>query len=180
MSINRNADPMSGTGAVQHTHNALNYNRFGDPFHEVSGRLRGVIKRSNGALLAFCPAHDDRSRSLAVSVGRHGGVLMHCFAGCSVDDITGAIGLSPADLFVKNESHHINSQRNDEQARALHSMRTSLLLSRLPGIKHDLIRFLFVANSLHKNEALPADDREFVAELVIKINDGLSFVEGVK
>lgn len=38
-----------------------------DPLSEVTSRLKGVIKRHNGGILAFCPSHDDRKgRSLAV------------------------------------------------------------------------------------------------------------------
>lgn len=164
---------------VQHV-NATHGGFVSDPFTEVSSRLKGVIRRQNGGLLAFCPSHEDRSRSLAVSIGRHGGVLLHCFAGCCVDEIAGAIGLSPADLFVKTESNsHFKSQQ-DAHGRTSEALRLSLLLSRLPELKYDLIRLLFVANTLHKNEAIPADDRKFIAELILKINAALSFVEGAK
>jgi len=178
MNLNKNA---SGKAGAKFEVCAHNYNSFNDPFTEVSSRLQGAIRRGNGGLLAFCPSHDDSSRSLAVSIGRTGNVLLYCFAGCSVDDVTGAIGLSPADLFVKNETTQLLKQKQQgEDRRSFQSMRLSLLLSRLPALKHDLIRLLFVANSLEKNNALPADDRQFVAELILKINDALSFVEGVK
>lgn len=166
--------------SIQHR-NAIHSGFPRDPLSEVSSRLKGVIRRQNGGLLAYCPSHEDDNRSLAVSIGRHGGVLLHCFAGCSVDDITGAIGLAQRDLFVKNETSQLLKQKQqDEDRRSFQSMRLSLLLSRLPEIKHDLTRLLFVANTLHKSEALPGDDRQFIAELVIKINDALAFTEGVK
>lgn len=166
--------------SIQHR-NAI-YSGFPrDPFHEVSSRLKGVIKRGSGGLLAFCPSHEDDNRSLAVSIGRTGNVLVHCFAGCGIDDITGAIGLSPADLFLKTEINQLEKQRqNDDDRRTFQSMQKSLLLSRLPAIKYDLLRLLFVTNSLQKNEALPADDRQFIAELILKINDALSFVGDAK
>lgn len=152
-----------------------------DPFQEVASRLKGVIKRSNGGILAFCPSHEDDNRSLAVSIGRTGNVLVHCFAGCDIHEITNAIGLNQSDLFVKNETTQLNQQlKQDDDRRSFQSMRTSLLLVRLPALKYDLMRLLFAANTLHKNAALPADDRQFIAELVIKINDALAFTEGVK
>lgn len=163
-------------------HQNADYSGFThDPFAEVSSRLKGVIRRQNGGLLAFCPSHDDQSRSLAVSIGRTGNVLVHCFAGCDIHEITGAIGLNPSDLFVKTEISQLEKQRqNDDDRRTFQSMRTSLLLSRLPALKHDLVRLLFVANTLHKNDAIPADDRQFIANLVIKLNDAMTFVEDVK
>lgn len=49
---------------------------------------------------ARCPAHDDRSPSLTVAAGGDGRVLIHCHAGCAVEEIAAALGLTLADLFV--------------------------------------------------------------------------------
>jgi hypothetical protein len=48
---------------------------------------------------ARCPAHQDRSPSLSVSEGRDGQALVHCFAGCTAEDVVGALGLELRDLF---------------------------------------------------------------------------------
>lgn len=40
---------------------------------------------------AKCPAHDDRSPSLSISDGDNGGLLVHCHAGCSQDQVIGAL-----------------------------------------------------------------------------------------
>ena len=47
---------------------------------------------------ARCPAHADKTPSLSINEGADGRVLLHCFAGCSVEAITGALGLKKADL----------------------------------------------------------------------------------
>lgn len=62
------------------------------------GRLNGVKKTGQGKWLAKCPAHDDRSPSLGVKFVDDK-VLIHCFAGCSVDDVLQSIGLQIDDLF---------------------------------------------------------------------------------
>jgi hypothetical protein len=54
-----------------------------------------------------CPAHDDRTPSLSVNPGVHletgeDTVLVHCHAGCAVDDVLSALGLEPSDLFTGN------------------------------------------------------------------------------
>jgi hypothetical protein len=51
-----------------------------------------------------CKAHDDRVPSLSVNLAADGSgwVLMFCHAGCSLVEITAAIGLTPADLFPGN------------------------------------------------------------------------------
>nr|WP_234024755.1 toprim domain-containing protein [Tsuneonella amylolytica] len=51
--------------------------------------------------MARCPAHDDRTPSLGVTLGRRA-ILFHCFAGCdqaSVIDAFRREGLSPSQLF---------------------------------------------------------------------------------
>lgn len=40
---------------------------------------------------ACCPAHEDRSPSLTISIGADGKLLLHCFAGCSFKEIIDAI-----------------------------------------------------------------------------------------
>lgn len=48
---------------------------------------------------AKCPAHDDRKASLSISEGEDGRILLNCHAGCSAEEICGALGLKTADLF---------------------------------------------------------------------------------
>jgi hypothetical protein len=47
---------------------------------------------------ARCPAHPDRTPSLSVAEGDIG-VLVKCWAGCTVDEIADAMGLRVANLF---------------------------------------------------------------------------------
>lgn len=56
---------------------------------------------------ARCPAHDDRCNSLSVSEGREGKILVHCHAGCSVKDITRAMGLTTQELFPDGGSQPV-------------------------------------------------------------------------
>ena len=60
-------------------------------------RLQKVRGR-NGAWTACCPAHDDKSPSLAIRE-EGGKVLLHCFGGCEVSAIVGAVGMDMTDLF---------------------------------------------------------------------------------
>jgi putative DNA primase/helicase len=56
-------------------------------------------RRSGDGYAARCPAHDDRNPSLSVGEGTDGEVLIHCHAGCSVEDIVAAVKLELVDLF---------------------------------------------------------------------------------
>ncbi len=56
------------------------------------------VRGGNGRWSACCPAHDDRGPSLSIAEGSDGRVLLYCFAGCGIDQIVGALGMSLADI----------------------------------------------------------------------------------
>jgi putative DNA primase/helicase len=56
---------------------------------EIVDSLGGTWRRSRG--MCRCPAHDDRTPSLSVSLGQRA-ILFHCFAGCSNDAIIAELG----------------------------------------------------------------------------------------
>ena len=62
------------------------------------GRLEKV-KGRNGSWTARCPAHDDNGPSLAIKDAGDGRILMHCFAGCAVQNVLGSVGMDIQDLF---------------------------------------------------------------------------------
>jgi uncharacterized protein (DUF983 family)/energy-coupling factor transporter ATP-binding protein EcfA2 len=57
---------------------------------------------SNGQWQAHCPAHDDAKPSLSVTES-DGRILVKCFAGCRVDDICMALGISTKDLRTSDD-----------------------------------------------------------------------------
>lgn len=62
-------------------------------------RLDKVRQRGASQWSARCPAHDDKGPSLSIKETAEGAVLVHCFAGCNVDEIVRAVGLDIAALF---------------------------------------------------------------------------------
>jgi len=64
---------------------------------DVLDRLKKVTG-SKGKWMACCPAHQDKSPSLAVTE-TDDRVLVHCFSGCDTQEVTAAIGLNVANLF---------------------------------------------------------------------------------
>lgn len=70
---------------------------------QLLNQLDRVKQTGQGKWLARCPAHNDKSPSLAI---REAGdrILVHCFAGCGVTEVLNAVGLDMADLFPDREA----------------------------------------------------------------------------
>ncbi|MFN7323051.1 MAG: CHC2 zinc finger domain-containing protein [bacterium] len=64
----------------------------------ILGKLKKV-RGNNGRYTACCPAHQDRSPSLAITEKEDGTILMHCFGGCSVQQIADALAIDLTQLF---------------------------------------------------------------------------------
>lgn len=56
------------------------------------------VKGRNGSWTACCPAHADKSPSLAIK-DDDGKILLKCFGGCEVASIVAAVGMEMTDLF---------------------------------------------------------------------------------
>lgn len=69
------------------------------PIHQLLDKLDGVKQTRPNRWQARCPAHDDRSPSLAITETSEGTILVKCWAGCGAGEIVGAVGLELKDLF---------------------------------------------------------------------------------
>lgn len=83
-----------------------------DPTFLLS-RLQRVRGR-HPHFMARCPAHEDRSPSLSVTVAGDK-ILVHCFAGCPPLEIVQALGIRLSDLFSDRDS--FETQRRIERIR---------------------------------------------------------------
>jgi putative DNA primase/helicase len=83
------------------------------PLDRVLNRLESV-QAQNGHFMALCPAHADRHRSLSVSEGEDGRVLIKCFTGCNFEDVVAAMGMETTDLYkgAGGRGGGYTSQRN--------------------------------------------------------------------
>lgn len=74
-------------------------------------RLEKVRDSRNGSYIACCPAHADKSPSLSIRETPDGRVLVHCFAGCTVQDVVAAVGLRIEDLFPEKLPERTRPER---------------------------------------------------------------------
>lgn len=93
-------------------------------------RLSKVKKTSNSTWLACCSSHEDRSPSLSVKQSDDGRILVYCFAGCSTDDVLGAVGLTMDDLFDQPLFHKAKPIRGTKvfPRDVLEALRTEIMI----------------------------------------------------
>lgn len=81
------------------------------PLQRVLDRLADLgctVKYTGGQHQAQCPAHADDGPSLAVREGDEG-VILHCHAGCTPDEVARGLGIPLAELFtVFYQPKHVN------------------------------------------------------------------------
>jgi hypothetical protein len=73
-------------------------------------KLQKVKSTNTGKWLACCPAHNDKSPSLAIKQTDNGKILIYCFAGCQVTDIVAAVGLELSDLMPNDPTYKKGSK----------------------------------------------------------------------
>ena len=69
------------------------------PLETLLSRLHGVKCTGPGRYIAFSPARDERTPSLAIRETNEGVLLVHDFGGASIDEVLDPIGLTTSDLF---------------------------------------------------------------------------------
>jgi hypothetical protein len=132
-------------------------------------RLERVRKTSPGHWTARCPAHEDKSPSLAVSLADDGVVLMHCFSGCSVFAISDAIGLQLSDLFPPRDSSRGPASRRD---------RPSISMSDLVDRLRQAATVLMLYAEDRENGSLPShSDNACVRAAALEIHEVLNHVK---
>lgn len=64
--------------------------------------LERVRQRGPRRWSALCPGHEDKAPSLSISEGNNG-ILLHCFAGCTLAEVCAALGIAQRDLFFDSK-----------------------------------------------------------------------------
>jgi hypothetical protein len=124
------------------------------PAERFVSRL-GKVRGRNGSWTAQCPAHDDKSPSLSVRETEDGRVLVHCFGGCAVHDVVGAVGMDMTDLFPPDD------KRKDYPVEGKTSMRSSFYASDLLRIaSFECLVVMIAAYDMSKGRRLSDEDME--------------------
>ena len=137
----------------------------------VLERLHGVKQTSENQWVACCPAHDDKFPSLSVKRDDDR-ILMHCFAGCQIDDVLDAIGLGIGDLYDKPLTHH------KSPLTAWERRRSNQAYEALRALRHELMIVMLAADQTANCWPLSFDDLMRVHEAHGRILEALEIVIG--
>jgi len=100
------------------------------PNHErFLRRLKGLKQLSDsGKYLARwsarCPAHDDRTPSLSISLTRDR-LLVHCHAKCQTEDVVSAVGLQMSDLYLSSSAPAPKTNAHEKSSPKLESINSN-------------------------------------------------------
>lgn len=67
--------------------------------HKIAQKTNSSPKLYGRGYKLRCPAHEDQNPSFCISVADNGTILMHCYAGCTFQEICQALAIHPQDLF---------------------------------------------------------------------------------
>ena len=124
-------------------------------------RLSKVKAGADGKYLACCPAHKDKTPSLAIrDVGDR--ILIKCFAGCSVDDICGAVGMTIADLMPAE---------NTAYARPWEGVKGYNSRELVRGLVQESYVIMLAMRHVLRGDVLDVDDLARVNRAMIAINE---------
>jgi len=135
--------------------------------YRVIDRLTKVKSAGKGRWIARCPAHDDRSPSLAITELEDGRVLIHCFGGCASAEVLDALGLQFSDLYPERLGDHLPKER-----------RPFLSGQVLEAVAFEALVAAVAASNLASGTALTDIDRDRLAEAASRLQKAVEVVHG--
>lgn len=121
-------------------------------------KLDKVRRIGHGRYKALCPAHDDRSPSLAIK-DVEDRILLHCFCGCETSDVLAAIGLTFTDIMPEQVKGNFKKEKRPFYA-----------LDILEIIKFEAMLTFLYASDMAKGLPLTNQDRKRLLLAASRIN----------
>jgi hypothetical protein len=137
----------------------------------ILSKLDDVKRSGRDKYIARCPAHADRSPSLSIKLTDDGRTLLHCFSGCAVHEITGAIGLQMSGLFPPRDAYAHDASKPIRPAFSANDV--------LACVAHQCITVLIAARQMTSGSALSEADYETLSKAVTLIQNALALTKGV-
>lgn len=138
---------------------------------ELLARLTKVKAAGQNKWVACCPAHEDRSPSLAIKES-DGTILLHCFAGCSPEDVAGAVGVEMHELFPPRRNEW---EPGIEKPVKFGAVRFSSL-DALRCLAGEGSVLLLLACDLAEGKVLSPDEQERLVTAVGRLNAAMEYL----
>jgi len=132
---------------------------------KLLAQLDGVRSTGENRWLARCPAHEDKSPSLAVRE-IDDRLLLHCFAGCGVAHIVGAVGLQLSDLFPPRLDDSTTGRKVER--------RPFPAVDILRCLSNEITALMLCASDLARGETLDNDTKERLMKAVQRFYSAIS------
>ena len=134
--------------------------------HEILSHFSKVRATSkNNAYNCLCPAHEDRNASLSIKIQDDGRILMHCFAGCDIESILGAVGLSLDDIIP---------QRIDLLKPSGKAFNPFAILKTM---KDEALFVYMCANEVEQGRTLQSSDKEKLLDTISKLKEAYEYAQ---
>jgi hypothetical protein len=131
------------------------------------------VKGSKGRWTACCPAHGDKSPSLAITMLEDGRILLKCFAGCSAYEVVSAVGMDMQDLFPKETKlgYTSDTQYSKPERRPFYA--TDLLRI----IQFEALITSLAAFDVSQGRQVSEGDRKRLKTAFERINEAVSYIQ---
>ena len=82
-------------------------NKLQKTFDAIVERTRAKPIGAAGSFSGLCPAHDDSTPSLSITL-ENSKILLYCHTGCTIERISSSLGIEQTDLFAHGDEKQIN------------------------------------------------------------------------
>ncbi len=131
------------------------------------------VEGTEGRWTACCPAHGDKSPSLAIRQLDDGRILLKCFAGCSAYEVVSAVGMDMQDLFPSETKLGYTSETQSQKS----ERRPFYAADLLKIIQFEAVLTSVAAFDLSEGRQISTDDRKRLKAAVSRINEAVSYIQ---
>ena len=82
-------------------------NKLQKTFDDIVERTRAKPIGAAGSFSGLCPAHDDSTPSLSITLVDEK-ILLKCHTNCTIERISSSLGIEKSDLFAPRDEKQIN------------------------------------------------------------------------
>tara|TARA_R110000787_G_scaffold93444_6_gene195717 strand:- start:1064 stop:1477 length:414 start_codon:yes stop_codon:yes gene_type:complete len=126
---------------------------------EILARFSKVYKSGDDEYQCLCPSHDDRNASLGLKF-KEDKMILNCFAGCSMQDILDAIGLSWGDVMPDSKPNEYKHEKMRFNPYAV-----------IKASKQDILFIAVCSAHVAAGNALEKNDREKLFQITERLRE---------